>query len=127
LSLCRDCNSPAVPGEKYCAMHLAHTDQRRKVVHTPRQPTTPFKGAQRPNETHYHTSKHRAWSAAIIARDKVCLVCGSTDNLQADHIKPLELCEPGERYSLDNGQALCRHCHAQKTALESLGRRERKH
>lgn len=102
----------------YCEQHarIGQREDMKKAI--ARQARKPFAEAQRPNERHYHNAAHRKWAAAVIARDKACVMCGATDNLQADHIKPLELCSQDEGYSPENGQALCRHCHARKTALE---------
>lgn len=47
---------------------------------------------------------------AVIARDKACVLCGGTANLQADHIKPF-IYFPELRFDISNGRALCRPCH----------------
>jgi 5-methylcytosine-specific restriction endonuclease McrA len=48
----------------------------------------------------------------ILDRDRVCVECGSTVDLELDHVKPLSL---GGDDSLDNLQLLCRVCHLDKT------------
>jgi 5-methylcytosine-specific restriction endonuclease McrA len=43
-----------------------------------------------------------------------CVMCPSSDNLQADHIKPVRL-NPELEWVLDNLQTLCKECHKLKT------------
>ena len=54
--------------------------------------------------------KGRIWSKVIIARDKKCVICGSTKKLEADHIKPV-LYFPELAYEPSNGRVLCKDCH----------------
>jgi 5-methylcytosine-specific restriction endonuclease McrA len=58
-----------------------------------------------------------AWKAVRAqakARDgHRCVKCGSTQNLDADHIRRPE--DGGHRYDLSNTQTLCRRCHNHKT------------
>lgn len=44
-----------------------------------------------------------------------CVLCGSTDKLQIDHILPIGL---GGGNAIENGQTLCRSCHALKTTKD---------
>lgn len=54
----------------------------------------------------------RAWWHTLLERDGgVCLVCGTTENLSADHVIPMSL---GGPHSLDNLQILCRSHNAKK-------------
>lgn len=64
---------------------------------------------------------YRKWRAAIIARDKVCQFCGSSDNLQAHHKKGFSL-YPELRLSMDNGITLCDKCHKNLHKGERNGR-----
>ena len=49
----------------------------------------------------------------IFANDNhACVSCGSTENCEADHIKPWE---KGGRTIVENGQTLCRSCNASKS------------
>ena len=50
-----------------------------------------------------------------------CRGCGRAGRLEVDHIEPLA--EGGAVYDLTNLQALCRHCHIEKTRGENLARR----
>ncbi len=57
------------------------------------------------------------WRLAVLERDGwACRRCRRYAN-EADHIEPLE--RGGGAYDLANGQALCRHCHQEKTAVEN--------
>lgn len=54
---------------------------------------------------------YRKWRAAVLERDGMkCVKCGSTDHLEAHHIKPFAE-YPDLRLDLDNGITLCRACH----------------
>ncbi len=50
------------------------------------------------------------WKQAVKRRDKKCVICGATENLHVDHIKPfclfVEL-----RFDVNNGRLLCAECH----------------
>lgn len=51
------------------------------------------------------------WRAKVLARDGYkCVFCGSTENVQADHIKAFIL-YPQLRFNINNGRTLCRPCH----------------
>lgn len=68
--------------------------------------------------------KVRRWRQAVFERDgPQCVLCGSTDRLEADHIKPWSL-YPEFRYEVENGRVLCKVCH-NKRAKELTA--ERKH
>lgn len=54
----------------------------------------------------------------VIIRDKKCLACGSTDNLQCDHIRPMAS-HWHLRKDLDNLQLLCKQCNFGK-GLQSI-------
>ena len=54
---------------------------------------------------------YRKWRAAVLERDCMrCVKCGSTEHLEAHHIKPFAE-YPDLRLDLDNGITLCRACH----------------
>lgn len=61
-------------------------------------------------------NRHREWARRVIARDGRCATCGTTDDLTADHIIPLE--QGGAPYDLANGQTLCRSCNSRKGQAE---------
>lgn len=70
-------------------------------------------------------TENRKWMDAVKARDKKCLRCGSTDNLEAHHLRSLagllgELKitsvddarkHAGVIWDLSNGETLCQSCH----------------
>ena len=54
---------------------------------------------------------YRDWRKAVFERDNFeCIWCGSTENLNADHIKPFAYF-PELRFAIDNGRTLCKKCH----------------
>lgn len=56
----------------------------------------------------------KAVRAACLERDGyACVECGSTEQLQADHILELAL-HPDLAFELDNLQTLCQPCHEEK-------------
>lgn len=54
--------------------------------------------------------KYRQWRKDVINRDKECRVCGTTDNLQAHHIRSFSEF-PLLRFCIENGITLCERCH----------------
>lgn len=72
-------------------------------------------------------TENRKWMDAVKARDKKCIFCGSVDELESDHIKPLAQIleehqiksrdgarECNELWDIKNGRTLCRKCHYKK-------------
>lgn len=60
-------------------------------------------GGPTPEEIH--------WRESVLIRDEYrCVDCGSTENLEADHIKPRKL-YPDLKYDVSNGRTLCHDCH----------------
>lgn len=57
---------------------------------------------------------HRALREFVIARDKVCQWCGSSNDLVADHIVSRR---NGGAHHPDNLQALCQSCNSRKVGL----------
>ena len=55
----------------------------------------------------------RLWSLAVRKRDKKCLLCGSSDNLQAHHAI-VRRGSKSTRWILENGITLCVGCHIYK-------------
>ncbi len=56
-------------------------------------------------------TRYGHWRRAVLERDGYsCVICGSTEHIEADHIKPA--CKyPDLFLDPDNGQALCHNCH----------------
>ena len=81
-------------------------------------------GSSRLNVSIRTMNENRKWMDAIKARDKACVRCSSTENLESHHIVPLaELIEKfgiknredarncDALWGLTNGITLCRKCH----------------
>lgn len=63
-------------------------------------------------ETHKRRNnyRYREWRISVIQRDKMCVNCGSTDKLEAHHIKKFSE-YPECALDIDNGITLCNKCH----------------
>lgn len=59
-----------------------------------------------------------------LAREPQCRVCGTTEDLEADHI--IEIADGGSATDPANGQTLCRPHHQKKTARAAHDRRFRR-
>lgn len=58
------------------------------------------------NPNNYH-----GWRTLVLRRDgRKCVLCGSSERLEVDHIKPFSTF-PDLRYTLSNGRVLCHECH----------------
>lgn len=64
-----------------------------------------------------NTYSYRKWREKIIQRDKACVMCGSTEKLEAHHIKPFSE-YPELRMDEGNGITLCEKCHKRLHGLE---------
>lgn len=51
------------------------------------------------------------WSKCVRLRDKKCIVCGSTENLQAHHCFVRAAISLRTRFMTINGICVCFHCH----------------
>ena len=51
----------------------------------------------------------------LLERDKACVRCGATEDLEHDHVEPIF---QGGSNTIANGQVLCRPCHRAKTTTE---------
>jgi 5-methylcytosine-specific restriction endonuclease McrA len=67
------------------------------------------KPSQRTGRPRGSTWAWRKLRARAIARDRRCIVCGTTEQLEADHVVPVE---HGGRDELTNVVIRCRRCHA---------------
>ena len=72
-------------------------------------------------------NENRKWMDGVKERDKACVSCGSTENLESHHVVPLvELLEKyriknrddarkcAQLWDSNNGITLCRKCHYQE-------------
>lgn len=99
-------------------------------------------GISKLNKSIRTMTENRRWMETVKKRDGKCLFCGSTDELEADHIKPLaeilteyeitdreQARDCKELWDLDNGRTLCRKCHSEKDNRKytqiGQGRRQR--
>jgi len=71
-----------------------------------------WKGGIRDTRRKLHeTFEYRQWRKAVLKRDnRTCQICGSTKNIEADHIKRWKE-HPELRHEVSNGRSLCRSCH----------------
>lgn len=91
----------------------------RRIVATfqgPRRPATASRRTAPPPDARYGKGERgtRAWRdvrAFVVARDKACLACGSTERLTVDHIRPLS---EGGSDAPANLRTLCRACHRKR-------------
>lgn len=57
------------------------------------------------------SAEYRKWSKAVYTRDNyTCQHCGSTENIQAHHVKAWKD-HPDLRYDVSNGVTVCTDCH----------------
>ena len=57
-----------------------------------------------------NTREYRKWRIAVIRRGKRCVVCGSIKHREAHHLNSAMYFKD-ERFDVDNGVTLCKHCH----------------
>jgi len=70
-----------------------------------------FKDASSEVEKLRQSPAYIAWRTSVFIRDgKKCIWCGSTKDIEADHIKPRYLF-PELTLELSNGRTLCNSCH----------------
>ncbi len=84
----------------------------------------PFASVARPSSSSAqgYGAAHRAWRAAVLARDPLCRWPGCAAlATHADHIVPWR--HGGGQFDLANGQGLCAAHHNVKTAQEVAARR----
>lgn len=106
----RDGAMPYAPPAR-CHCGAIATRRGRCDDHQPKPWSTPSANTQA------LTGRQRAqFKAAQLAREPQCRICGSTDDLQADHIIPVA--EGGALLSPSNGQTLCRVHHEAKSRAE---------
>lgn len=63
----------------------------------------------------YKKTFTRRQKRLLLERDKACRSCGTTENLEYDHVEPIF---QGGSNTIANGQVLCRPCHRAKTTAE---------
>ena len=117
--LCKDCNSVALPGGKYCAFHSTHVEQQKpsyKVADAP-APRKPWDGANRPNDPLYNTQRWKVLRDRVRLERGECAICGTGDNLTVHHVLPPRG-DADVFYDESNLVVLCRSCHNKQTSAE---------
>lgn len=75
--------------------------------------------AKRTDNAVYSSRGHRAFRAAVLERDPICVICNAAEATVADHY-PMgrrELVEYGaDPNDPDYGRGLCHRCHSTETA-----------
>ena len=111
---------PSAPPTR-CPCGQIATRRGRCDTHQPKPWATPSANARtltRQQRQRFHDEQ--------LAREPQCRVCGSTRNLEADHIIPIA--EGGAIDDPANGQTLCEPHHAEKTEADrrrGIARRRR--
>lgn len=83
------------------------------IIKKPRQIGNSIRSTRRIALRKPYTPEELHWRESVLLRDNyACVFCGSTERLEADHIKP-RLLYPHLAYAIDNGRALCHWCHVQ--------------
>ncbi len=130
LSSMYDITANPLPRYKPAGDHLA-TITRKLVEYSKANPKIgPLNGSwaggvSKPSEAIRKHDKYKAWRLDVFERDWFrCVLCGSKENIQADHIKPFSVimrenniktvdsalsCE--ELWDRTNGRTLCGSCH----------------
>ena len=87
-------------------------------------PFAPFRGARSSGDSRYDSKHWRTIRERVLLEYPVCTVCLDAGRMRAsnevDHIEPHV---EHEFFDEDNLWALCKSCHAKKSAHESNGRR----
>lgn len=118
------CNRLAVQGRYFCEYHQKKSDER-KARHDEerRKDFSSFSRVDR-----FYNYNNPEWvkvKKAFLKKNPYCAACGSKENLQVHHIKPIRFF-PELRYDESNLQTLCISCHAAITRQEINERRREK-
>lgn len=126
--VCGKVFTPAKSGMKHCSKECSYVSHRQRAVIQCAHCGKTF--SRRRGMTKYCSQEcygnsmlshfprkgkefSKAVRRAIRKRDNhACVICGSTRNLELDHIIPISL---GGENSIENGQTLCHKCHRAKS------------
>lgn len=114
------CNCLSIPGKYFCSKHQALSD-KRKLAH--QKDFTSLKNASR-----CFNYKNPEWyrvKSNVLKNQPYCAYCGSRENLQVHHIKPVRY-YPELVYEVSNLLVLCRSCHHLVTNREMNDRKNRR-
>lgn len=68
-------------------------------------------GVSRKSDLIRKSIEYIEWRTAVFIRDnRTCVLCSSTRQIEADHIKPFSI-YPELRFEVSNGRTLCHDCH----------------
>lgn len=96
----------------FCSMSCYANYREEKMQ--PHEQNTWKGGVTKENQRGRSTKRYRNWRAAVLQRDGgKCIVCGTTEKLEADHIKRW-IDFPDLRYEVSNGRTLCVKHHSRK-------------
>lgn len=111
------CYATVEEPRSFCKRH-EKAGERMKAQRVADAPAQKWQGADRPNESLYHTTRWRKLRAETIKRNPSCARCGTTQYLTVHHfIQP-----KGDKesfYSADNLVVLCKQCHDRMTSAEN--------
>jgi 5-methylcytosine-specific restriction endonuclease McrA len=57
------------------------------------------------------TKEYRKWRIEVLRRDKRCVICNSIKHREAHHMNHSTYFKE-ERFDINNGITLCKHCHS---------------
>lgn len=97
-------------GEKNPFYGKKHTDESRAKMRGANNGNW-RDGASRKNDLIRKSAEYLDWKARVFVRDgRTCVLCGSTEQIEADHIKPFAV-YPELHFDINNGRTLCHKCH----------------
>lgn len=101
---------PEISGENNPFYGKKHTEETRDKMRGAKNGNW-RNGASRINDLIRKSKEYLEWKAQVFIRDnRLCIVCGSGDKIEADHIKPFST-YPELRFDVNNGRTLCNNCH----------------
>ena len=99
-----------IKGNKNPFYGKKHTEETREKMRGSRNGNWK-NGASRKNDLIRKSLEYLDWKAQVFVRDnRLCVLCGSGDRIEADHIKPFSV-YPELRFEVSNGRTLCQECH----------------
>lgn len=111
-------------GTTYCPIHQAEYEQRRRDSIERKASSKRYDATKRPEAKFYHSTRWARLRKWFIRKNPLCVHCMRDGRVTAarviDHV--VEIADGGQRYDIDNLQALCHACHNRKTADERAKR-----
>lgn len=101
---------PEMTGDKNPFYGKRHTEETRAKMRGSKNGNW-RNGASRKSDLIRKSVECLDWKAGVFVRDnRQCVICGSMDRIEADHIKPFSV-YPDLRFNISNGRTLCHTCH----------------